>query len=315
MRMELASPGKDHFGGMQMCLTMTDGVSTCQNQPRQSAIVVPERLDQSVRRWHRPASAEESVCTGLHAKTIERKHKTQVEAETSSILCMNRSLLIAPSSVPTSFEIRFPAEGVDESIDRCISCARNGRQSEFWHSARPGRVGGLNGGPSFIEYARSSGPVPTPSDQLQRRASCTLHPSCMNLCGPWPNDAEWLNAIAHHVESVGSPWLAQDVAVCYAGSKPGYSIQLGYFVAPILTEASLKEAVQRVLEVRAAVKAPLLLEPPPATFRMGHMSMFDWLGQLAEQTDCGLLLDAGHILSHQLVEGHRGWTDCHWSGW
>ena len=88
--------------------------------------------------------------------------------------------------------------------------------------------------------------------------------------------------------------------------KTRYSIQLGYFVAPILTEASLAEAVQRVLEVRSAVHAPLLLEPPPATFRMGPMSMFEWLGKLAEQTDCGLLLDSGHILSHQLVEGQRG---------
>ena len=89
----------------------------------------------------------------------------------------------------------------------------------------------LNGGPSFIEYA---GAVQVDLyqrqvDLLRKKGIPVLyHPSCMNLCGPWPNDAEWLNAIAHHVETVGSPWLAQDVAICYAGSKPGYSIQLGY---------------------------------------------------------------------------------------
>ena len=190
----------------------------------------------------------------------------------------------------------FPVLGVGASLS-------------FGIQPDPVALAEMNGGPSFIEYA---GAVQVDLyqhqvDQLRKKGIPVLyHPSCMNLCGPWPNDAEWLKAIAHHVESVGSPWLAQDVAVCYAGEKPGYSIQLGYFVAPILTEASLAEAVQRVLEVRSAVHAPLLLEPPPATFRMGPMSMFEWLGKLAEQTDCGLLLDSGHILSHQLVEGQRG---------
>ena len=46
-----------------------------------------------------------------------------------------------------------------------------------------------------------------------------------------------------------SPWLAQDVALCFV-DEPGYSIQLGYFVSPILTKDSLEEAVVRVQEVR-----------------------------------------------------------------
>jgi uncharacterized protein (UPF0276 family) len=167
----------------------------------------------------------------------------------------------------------------------------------------------LPGGPSFIEYAGAvqSDLYSAAIAQLHAKDTPVLyHPSCMNLCGPWPNHPRWLQAIAQHVETVKSPWLAQDVAVCYAGDRPGYSIQLGYFISPILTEASLDEAVQRVLEVRRIVNRPLLLEPPPATFRLGEMSVFDWLGQLAERTDCGLLLDAGHVLSHQLVEGEHG---------
>ena len=91
------------------------------------------------------------------------------------------------------------------------------------------------------------------------------HPSCINLCGPWPNPPTWLKAIDRHVDAVSSPWLAQDVAVCFVGDQPGYSIQLGYFIGPILTKESLEQAVDRVLEVRRSVSAPLLLEPPPAT--------------------------------------------------
>jgi hypothetical protein len=37
--------------------------------------------------------------------------------------------------------------------------------------------------------------------------------------------------------------LAQDVAVCFSTPTGGYSVQLGYFVPPVFTEAGLAEAV------------------------------------------------------------------------
>ena len=106
-----------------------------------------------------------------------------------------------------------------------------------------------------------------------------------------------------HVKSVGSAWLAQDVAICFVGDQPGYSIDLGYFIPPILTRASLEEAIQRVTEVMEQVNALLLLEPAPITFVVGDMTIYEWLGELATTTDCGLLLDAGHLVSHQFALG------------
>ncbi|MCB9745095.1 MAG: DUF692 family protein [Alphaproteobacteria bacterium] len=162
------------------------------------------------------------------------------------------------------------------------------------------------GGPSFIEYAGAvqHGWMKGPLAELERLGVPVLyHPSCLNLCGPYPNPRGWLEAVDAHVRAVGSAWLAQDVAVCFIGERPGYSIQLGYFLPPLLTRASLEEAVARVQEVRAVVQAPLLLEPAPVTFKLGEMSMPEWLGELALRTDCGLLLDAGHVVSHQLVAG------------
>lgn len=164
----------------------------------------------------------------------------------------------------------------------------------------------FDGGPDFVEYAGAVHPelvAGSVAALAERGVPVLYHPSCLNLCGPWPNPAPWLDAVRHHVETVRSPWLAQDVAVCFVGDTPGYSNQLGYFLGPILTRASLEEAVQRVMEVRARVPVPLLLEPPPATHRLGSMPMLAWLNELAQRTDCGLLLDAGHVWSHVLVEG------------
>lgn len=164
------------------------------------------------------------------------------------------------------------------------------------------------GGPSFIEYAGTVDHrlYAEATSRLKSRGTPVLyHPSCLNLCGPHPNPPAWLASVDEHVRAVGSAWLAQDVATCFVGDTPGYSIQLGYFVPPVLTRDALEEAVERVMEVRHAVHAPLLLEPAPVTFVAGELDIFTWLGELATRTGCGLLLDAGHVVSHQLVAGRE----------
>lgn len=181
-----------------------------------------------------------------------------------------------------------------------------GLSLSFGMEPDPVAMAKTRGGPSFIEYAGAvqHEHMAAPVEALRRMGVPVLyHPSCLNLCGPWPNPKRWLDAVAEHCEAVDSPWLAQDVSVCFVGDEPGYSIQLGYFIPPILTQASLKEAIQRVGEVRSAVPRPLLLEPAPVTFQLGDMTIFEWLGALARETDCGLLLDAGHVVSHQLIRG------------
>ena len=159
-------------------------------------------------------------------------------------------------------------------------------------------------GPAFIEYAGAVQHdwMAASINKLQRHQVPLLyHPSCLNLCGPFANTRPWVEAVARHVAATHSAWLAQDVAICFASKTPGYSIQLGYFIPPILTAASLDEATTRVQEVTALLEVPLLLEPAPVTFVLGDMPALEWLNALSERTGCGLLLDAGHLVSHQLA--------------
>lgn len=166
-------------------------------------------------------------------------------------------------------------------------------------------------GPSFIEYAGAVDVTPlwpAVSRLHARKVPTLFHPSCLNLAGTVANPQGWLERMADHVARVRSPWLAQDVALCFAGA-PGYSIQLGWFVPPLYTAASLDVAVARVHEVKAALAArpdsrvPLLLEPAPLTFIAGDIHPLAWLQSLAERTDCGLLVDCGHVVSVQLAHG------------
>jgi uncharacterized protein (UPF0276 family) len=164
------------------------------------------------------------------------------------------------------------------------------------------------GGPSFIEYAGRVNveEVATEVARIRATGARTLfHPSYINFCGSFANSRRWLEETAAHLAAVDSPWFAQDCAYCFWGDDPGYSTQLGYFVPPILSEASLELAIARVREVRAIVRVPVAVEPPPMCFAVGPLHVLDFFGRLANAADCAVLLDVGHLVSYELATGRR----------
>ncbi len=164
------------------------------------------------------------------------------------------------------------------------------------------------GGPAFVEYAGRADVEEVAAEVARVRAAgapVLFHPSYINFCGTFPNDPAWLEATARHIAAVESPWFAQDCAYCFWQGGPGYSTQLGYFIPPILGEASLALAVERVREVQALVPVPVAIEPPPMTFAVGRMPLFTFFGELARRADCAILLDMGHLVSWEMATGAR----------
>lgn len=162
------------------------------------------------------------------------------------------------------------------------------------------------GGPAFIEYSglvdvcRVQGEI----DRIQDAGIPVLfHPSFINFCGSHSNSQQWLSATSEHIKTVNSAWFAQDCAYCFWQDGYGYSSQFGYFIPPILNQASLALAIQRVQEVQAASQVTVAIEPPPVSFVVGKMPVLDFFGQLANATDCALLLDMGHLVSYQMASG------------
>lgn len=164
------------------------------------------------------------------------------------------------------------------------------------------------GGPGFIEYAGLV-EVDAVKDEIERihqaGAPVLFHPSYINFCGSFANSPAWLEETARHVETVRSPWFAQDCAYCFWNSGSGYSTQLGYFIPPMFNQASLELAIQRVKEVQAVVPVPVVVEPPPVTFVAGTMPLFSFFGALSEATDCAILLDMGHLVSYEMASGKK----------
>lgn len=162
------------------------------------------------------------------------------------------------------------------------------------------------GGPAFIEYSGLVD-VARVQDEIRRIQDAGIavlfHPSFINFCGSHANSATWLAATAEHIQAVNSAWFAQDCAYCFWQDGYGYSSQFGYFIPPILNPASLALAIQRVREVQAASNVTVAIEPPPVSFVLGTMPVLDFFSQLANASDCAILLDMGHLLSYQMATG------------
>lgn len=170
----------------------------------------------------------------------------------------------------------------------------------------PVRLAETPGGPDFVEYAGLAEAASVLPEVARIRAAgvpVLFHPSYINFCGSFANAPDWLAATAAQVAATGSPWFAQDCAYCFWEQGASYSTQLGYFIPPILNEASLVAAIARVREVQAAVPAAVLVEPPPMSFVVGTLPLFSFFGRLARATGCGLLLDMGHLVSYELASG------------
>ncbi len=163
-------------------------------------------------------------------------------------------------------------------------------------------------GASFIEYA---GLVDVQSvlSEVERIHAAGVpvlyHPSYINFCGSFANDSAWLITAAQHISRVKSAWFAQDCAYCFWQAGQSYSTQLGYFIPPILNEASLQLAIERVQEVQAFMPVPVAIEPPPMTFVVGKMPLMTFFGRLAQHADCAILLDMGHLVSYEMASGKR----------
>lgn len=164
------------------------------------------------------------------------------------------------------------------------------------------------GGPSFVEYAGFVD-VEQVIDEVQRvhdaGAPVLFHPSYINFCGTFSNEIAWLEATAKHIAKVKSAWFAQDVAYCFWQEGHSYSTQLGYFIPPMFNEASLEKAIERVKEVQSIMPVTVAVEPPPMAFFSGSIKLFDFFGQLANETDCAILLDMGHLVSYEMASGNR----------
>ena len=169
----------------------------------------------------------------------------------------------------------------------------------------------LDARPGLFDYVEYSAPLDVARARVEatlfpelerRRAEVPLvyHPVHLNLFGAQLESKERLALAAAHVTAVGSPWVSNDVGWWHhAGTAlPGY-----LYLTPPLTTEGLAQCVHHVEHVRDAMPVPLLIENPVVMTVRGSLHVMDFMARLSESTGCALLVDLGHLLSHQLARG------------
>ncbi len=169
----------------------------------------------------------------------------------------------------------------------------------------------LDAHPGAFDYVEYSAPL----DVAQARTEATLfpemerrrpqvplvyHPVHLNLFGAELESKDRLALAAAHVTAVGSPWVSNDVGWWHhAGTAlPGY-----LYVTPPLSAAGLEQCVRHVAHVRDAMPVPLLIENPVVMTKRGDLHVLEFMSRLHAATGCPLLIDVGHLVSHQLAHG------------
>jgi hypothetical protein len=129
-------------------------------------------------------------------------------------------------------------------------------------------------------------------DRVAARYPVVLHGVSLSIGGTDPLDRAYLAKVEALARRVKAPWVSDHV--CFTGVAGRNTHDL----LPIpYDEKTLRHVVGRVKAVSEILGRPLVLENPSSYMEYAASSMPEWefLARLAEEADCGLLLDVNNL--------------------
>jgi uncharacterized protein (UPF0276 family) len=129
-------------------------------------------------------------------------------------------------------------------------------------------------------------------DQVAERYPIVMHGVSMSIGSVDPIDREYLRKLSDLAKRVDARWVSDHLCWCgVAGRNLHDLLPLPY------SEECLAHCVERVKQVQEILERPLVLENPSSyvEFRSSSMTEWEFLARLAEEADCGLLLDVNNV--------------------
>ena len=109
-------------------------------------------------------------------------------------------------------------------------------------------------------------------------------------------DQNWLTRTKALATELNASWLCGDAGRWHFGLRErGH----GMLMPPILCRESALETAENIQQIEAETGLLCLPENPPSVIYLGDMHMLDYFALVAEQADCGLLLDCAHLAIFQ----------------
>ncbi len=129
-------------------------------------------------------------------------------------------------------------------------------------------------------------------DQLAERYPIVMHGVSLSIGSTDPLNFDYLRKLKALADQVHAVWVSDHV--CWTGVA-GLN---AHDLLPIpLNDATLSHVVERIRVVQDVLERPLILENPSSyvTFAASTMTEWEFLTWMAEEADCGLLLDVNNV--------------------
>ncbi len=129
-------------------------------------------------------------------------------------------------------------------------------------------------------------------EQIAQRYPIVMHGVSLSIGSTDPLDREYLKKLKALAQRFNARWVSDHL--CWTGVA-GRNM---HDLLPVpYTEESLRHVVKRVRQVQDILERPIALENPSSyvEFRSSSMSEWEYLSRLANEADCGLLLDVNNI--------------------
>jgi uncharacterized protein len=141
-------------------------------------------------------------------------------------------------------------------------------------------------------YMQTAGRPLSILDRIAERYPIVMHGVGMSIGSSDPLDYDYLRELKALRDRVRAAWVSDHL--CWTGV-------LGKNTHDLLplpyTDESLRHVARRVREVQDLLEAPLLLENPSSYVEFAGSTYTEWefLSALAEEADCGILLDVNNV--------------------
>ncbi len=129
-------------------------------------------------------------------------------------------------------------------------------------------------------------------DEVCARYPVVAHGVSLSIGSADPLDRDYLARLKRFVDEIEPAWVSDHV--CWTGVAGVNTHDL----MPIpFTEESLAHVVARVRIVQDVLERPLVLENPSSyvTYVASTMTEWEFLARMADEADCGLLLDVANV--------------------
>jgi uncharacterized protein (UPF0276 family) len=129
-------------------------------------------------------------------------------------------------------------------------------------------------------------------EQIAERYAVVMHGVSLSIGSTDPLDIEYLHKLKRLAKAVNARWISDHL--CWTGVA-GLN---AHDLLPIpLNERTLAHVVARIRTVQEVLERPLVLENPSTyvTFAASRLSEWEFISRMAEEADCGLLLDVNNV--------------------